>query len=367
MNASFIALLVVLVFVAGAEARVASDRNNLLRTEVTARYPTGGTATITTTRLLRSYEVAGGATTSHDEDRVNVLAMSTISEKVSSSTQYLTNKVMLALNKDPDEAFKALRLHTSGAKIDKPTFLQWMQHVEKYRAEKGFYSFSDLRVFELLRASKSDEELVALFQALRRLPGKKDFANQMERFLFESSVPSHKLLIKAWLKSGQTPADTFYILNLRDARFEGNQKFLQWLRFTEEYKASVRGGKHSDLRTYNFLMRERPLELDLYFATLFQWVRQTPDLKKVGENLQTYLFQSWVSRGSSPKSIGSLLAIPDGNYVLMLPKDDARYKALEAYTIYYAAERSGQTAKKAVTDLFAMDKRVEALAAAMKS
>ncbi|KAE8971361.1 hypothetical protein PF005_g27111 [Phytophthora fragariae] len=338
MNASFIALLVVLVFVAGAEARVASDRNNLLRTEVTARYPTGGTATITTTRLLRSYEVAGGATTSHDEDRVNVPAMSIISEKVSSSTQYLTNKVMLALNKDPDEAFKALRLHTSGAKIDKPTFLQWMQHVEKYRAEKGFYSFSDLRVFELLRASKSDEELVALFQALRRLPGKKDFANQMERFLFESSVPSHKLLIKAWLKSGQTPADTFYILNLRDARFEGNQKFLQWLRFTEEYKASVRGGKHSDLRTYNFLMRERPLELDLYFATLFQWVRQTPDLKKV-----------------------------DGNYVLMLPKDDARYKALEAYTIYYAAERSGQTAKKAVTDLFAMDKRVEALAAAMKS
>ncbi|KAJ8546704.1 hypothetical protein ON010_g11529 [Phytophthora cinnamomi] len=69
---------------------------------------------------------------------------------------------------------------------------------------------------------------------------------------------------------------------------------------------------------------------------------------------------------SKPEAMANFLAIPWGNHVFQLPKHDGLFKAIEAYTIYFAAERGGQKTMKVVRDLFATGKPEEALAAAMK-
>ncbi|KAG4241787.1 hypothetical protein PC116_g10290 [Phytophthora cactorum] len=46
---------------------------------------------------------------------------------------------------------------------------------------------------------------MTLFQSLRQVPGMKNVAVELHRFMVLSSASSHRVVNEAWLKSGESP------------------------------------------------------------------------------------------------------------------------------------------------------------------
>ncbi|ETL87532.1 hypothetical protein L917_13313 [Phytophthora nicotianae] len=98
-------------------------------------------------------------------------------------------KLFLKWEVNPADIFQRLRsVRASGKLDDNKGFIQWLQYVNKYRAKRGGESwFADYKLVELLRKSKSDAELVTLFQSLRRYPAVKNLADEMQAYMILSS------------------------------------------------------------------------------------------------------------------------------------------------------------------------------------
>ncbi|KAG6611490.1 pleiotropic drug resistance protein ABC superfamily [Phytophthora cinnamomi] len=172
---------------------------------------------------------------------------------------------------------------------------------------------------------------------------------------------------QAWLKSGDTPEEVFNILLLQETKIkpfklEDNSRFLPWFKYTEMYHRTSAEG---DLQTYNFL-RSRYATSEFELAPLFQSLKQMPGMDALGENLQSFLFLSWMKKGFKPKFVQSQLSLPLQTTIFELPKDHVLYRALEEYTIFYTASRGGEQVLKTVRGLFADNKPYEALTTAMK-
>ncbi|KAE8883908.1 hypothetical protein PF002_g26758 [Phytophthora fragariae] len=240
---------------------------------------------------------------------------------------------------NPEKVFTILRLGEAGAKLDdNPKFLQWLKYVEKY-SNLQYRSYSNNKVFDLLRKTNSDEELVVLFQSLRRASGMEDVADSMQRILFLSSPSIHRLLNEAWLKSHETPVNVFNILRLGEPKAERNSMLLQWLKYTEMYRSTMGGDAFSTSKTYQFVLDAFPEKLPSQFAELFQLVKRTPDLKNLGGKMQNYLFKSLVDEKFTPETFRGQLGVPGVTPVFELRKDDSVYKALEDFTVFYTVER----------------------------
>ncbi|GMF46870.1 unnamed protein product [Phytophthora fragariaefolia] len=192
----------------------------------------------------------------------------------------------------------------------------------------------------------------------------------MQIYLFESSPHSRKLLNEPWLKSRESPENVFNMLHLSGARLNGDlkesSKLLQWFRYTELYRSSMGSHSFTDFEAYQFLrsvFQNGKIDLSL----LFQSLKQTSGLEKLGDNMQTFLFQSWIRNDNfTPKYVKSQLALPWGTAIFELRKDDVMYRTLEEYTIFYAEKRGGHDAIRAVRTLFTEDKPNDALALAKK-
>ncbi|KAF1787816.1 hypothetical protein GQ600_1917 [Phytophthora cactorum] len=61
-----------------------------------------------------------------------------------------------------------------------------------------------------------------------------------------------------------------------------------------------------------------------------------------------------------------MLANPVYTYVVRLPKNDHSYRTWEAYTLYYAERRGGETMLEKVKTFFSNDNPVDALTAVTK-
>ncbi|KAE8959998.1 hypothetical protein PR003_g22398 [Phytophthora rubi] len=259
-----------------------------------------------------------------------------------------------------------LHLGKAGVTLDdNPRFLLWLNYVDMYSGLR-YRSFSDDQVLQLLQKSNSDEQLVALLQSLRKVPSRKASAEQMQIYLFEESAASRELLNAAWLQSRETPENVYKMLHLERARLnvgklEENSKFLQWFKYTEMYWPPA----ERDVRTFNFLV-EKYGKTNFHLAPLLQSLKQTSNLDNLGDNLQNFLFMTWLDKNFTPKFVQSQLALPWGTTIFKLPKNDVLYRALEEYTIYYTARRGKEDVQKIVNGLFANDMPDEALAAAMK-
>ncbi|KAG1696603.1 hypothetical protein DVH05_022601 [Phytophthora capsici] len=141
---------------------------------------------------------------------------------------------------------------------------------------------------------------------------------------------------------------------------------IQWLRYTKLFRDQTPSHAFSGVQTVKFLQKERPLQSDWNFATLFQTLKEVPDLKRQAENMQTYLFRQWVKDDFNPKVVAQMLAIPIPVNVVLLPKSDPRHLAWESFTLYFAKHKGGEAVLKKVKTAFANENPRAALAAAMK-
>ncbi|KUF89623.1 hypothetical protein AM587_10005895 [Phytophthora nicotianae] len=248
----------------------------------------------------------------------------------------------------------------------------WLLYVNNYRAKRGGESwFSDNKLFDLLRKVRSEEELVILFQSLRKYPAIKNLADEMQAYMILSSASSHKLVNEAWLKSRESPLHVFESMRLGDETLESfasSPLFIQWLRYIKVYKVVVESESFSDLETLKFLIKAKPFVIEAEFGTLFQSIKNIPDLESFAKNLQTHLYQKWMNDNKlSPKELASLLGIPYSIDFTRLPKSDPMYRNLEAYTVYVAERQGGKAMLTTVEKLFADNDVYAALAAVSKA
>ncbi|POM69177.1 Secreted RxLR effector peptide protein [Phytophthora palmivora] len=315
------------------------------------------------TRFLRDVDEANvgkiESGRSNDQERVGFPSVSQAIDK-------LAYKALLKMNTEPENIFNKLRFAEANVNLNNnPAFIQWLQYVLKYRAKNDNFGFSNDYLFDILRNAKPEAELVTLFQSLRQVPGMKDLADTMQKYMILSSASSHRLMNDVWLKSRETPKEVFNILGLRNVELENNPLFIQWLRYTQLYRSNT---AFSDLQALTFLKEEQTL-LGARLGVILQSMKGIPDINHLAQSMQTHLFRIWINDAHiKPQGFGYLLAIPyhDWRYILNLPKFDHKYATLEAYTLQYAADRGGEHALNEVRGLFANNHREAALVAAMK-
>ncbi|ETO69438.1 hypothetical protein F444_13999 [Phytophthora nicotianae P1976] len=242
-------------------------------------------------------------------------------------------KLFLKWEVNPADIFQRLRsVRASGKLDDNKGFIQWLQYVNKCRAKRGGESwFADYKLVELLRKSKSDAELVTLFQSLRRYPAVKNLADEMQAYMILSSKSSRKIVNREWLKSGESPAQVFNILRLNKQTLSNNPLFIQWLRYTKLYRSKSGGEAFSDVDIFNFLSVETMIRSNR-FGTLAESLKGFPDLKPLAKTLLAQLYQRWLKDGFSPLYIANYGMEPA---VSKLKNTDPRFAYLKAYTEYY--------------------------------
>lgn len=122
----------------------------------------------------------------------------------------------------------------------------------------------------------------------------------------------------------------------------------------------------SDEQALHFLLNEKWFSIDVQFGTLFQSIKEVPDLKRLAENMQASLFQKLINEDMmKPKVFADLLVNPYGSglQILKLARTNPMFSTLDAYTLQFAAHRGGM---EGVNKLFADNKPEAALAVAMK-
>ncbi|KAL3663574.1 hypothetical protein V7S43_011464 [Phytophthora oleae] len=277
----------------------------------------------------------------------------------------------LKLETDPKALFNTLRLKEAGVKLDEtPVFHQWLKYVDSYRTTKGNHWFDDMEMLNLFRKTMPEQNVVTLLHLLRQTPRMTNRADEMQRFLFLESQSSHQLMLNVWLKAQERPEKVYNILRLANVDmngFDNNAMIIQWLRYTKLFRDKAPSHSFSGVQTVRFLKKERPFQSDWEFATLFQVLKETPDLKRQAENMQTYLFRQWLGGDFDPKSVASMLAIPHPVNVVLLPKNDPIHLTWEAFTLYFAKYKGGEAMLKKVKAAFANENPRGALAATIKS
>ncbi|KAG1696597.1 hypothetical protein DVH05_018290 [Phytophthora capsici] len=276
----------------------------------------------------------------------------------------------LKLETDPKVLFNTLHLKEAGTKLDEvPVFHQWLKYVDSYRTLKGDHWFSNLEMLALFQKSLPEENVVTLLHLLRQTPRMTKTADTMQRVLFLESQTSHQLMLNVWLKAQERPEQVYSILRLATVHMDGfseNAMVIQWLRYTKLFRDQKPNHAFSSAQAVRFLQKERPHQTDWEFATFFQMLKKTPDLKRQAENMQTYFFRSWVRNDMNPKVVANMLAIPIPVNVVSLPKSDPRHLAWEAFTLYFAKHKGGEALLKKVKAAFASENPRGALAAVMK-
>ncbi|EEY64521.1 secreted RxLR effector peptide protein, putative [Phytophthora infestans T30-4] len=243
----------------------------------------------------------------------------------------LASKWALKNTRNPMQIFKLLRTVKTGGKLEgDKEFVWWLLYVNRYRAKlQDKASFSDDKLFDLVRKLNSEEELVSLFQSLRHYPDIKNIADDMQAYLILSSASSHRLMNEAWLKFRETPEVVFNILRLEDEplyALDGNPLFIQWLRYIKAYRAVNGGDSFTDVHVFDFLHEFASLPR---FGIFLQSLKDIPDLKKLAKRFTN---ADWLTPSQLEKIFGSPYPI---NFA-ELPKSDARYRNLESFTAYFA-------------------------------
>ncbi|KAE9282632.1 hypothetical protein PR003_g27354 [Phytophthora rubi] len=82
---------------------------------------------------------------------------------------------------------------------------------------------------------------------------------------------------------------------------------MQWFRFVDGYRAKWGTGRFPDYQIYDLLLTKVP---EAKLATVFQSLKQIPDLKTLAESMQNYQLKLWVSRHETPDSVTKILKLP---------------------------------------------------------
>ncbi|ETM41428.1 hypothetical protein L914_12781 [Phytophthora nicotianae] len=272
---------------------------------------------------------------------------------------------------NPSILFDTLRLRDAGAKLgDSPIFHQWLYYVEKYRAKRGDHWFGDIEMLALFRKTMPEDEVVLLIHKIRNIPGMKNHGDTMQRFLFLTSKTSQKTMNEVWLKFQVPPEEVFRILALSKARMDGlddNTMLIHWLRYIKLYRGHTKTNVFASEQTVLFLTKAKPFQSEWEFATLFQSLKDVPDLKPFAENMQSSLFLKWLRMEFDPNQVSHFLTLPYPTNAVRLPKSHPVYRTWESYTLYFTKRKGGEPLLKKVKALFDNDNPTGALTAVMKA
>ncbi|KAE8879062.1 hypothetical protein PF005_g26857 [Phytophthora fragariae] len=137
---------------------------------------------------------------------------------------------------------------------------------------------------------------------------------------------------KNWLSVGKDPEYIFNLFHTNHntwAKIDHNKKTTQWFRFVEGYRAKWGAGSFPDYRIYQLLRSKVP---EAKLATVFQALKEIPDLKSLGETMQNYQLKHWVSRGETPVSVAKMLNLP---HTSPLAERGANDDILSAFTTMF--------------------------------
>ncbi|KAE9287644.1 hypothetical protein PF008_g26350 [Phytophthora fragariae] len=149
---------------------------------------------------------------------------------------------------------------------------------------------------------------------------------------------------KNWLNLGKDPTSIFNDFHRRHntwAKIDYNKKTVQWFRFVEGYRAKWGAGRFPDYQIYQLLRSKVP---EAKLATVFQALKEIPDLKSLAESMQNYQLKHWVSQGETPVSVAKMLNLP---HTSPLIERGPSYDILSAFTKMY--KNDGRTLTKSAT------------------
>ncbi|EGZ21131.1 hypothetical protein PHYSODRAFT_495596, partial [Phytophthora sojae] len=124
------------------------------------------------------------------EERGPIPRLSKLAEMTLKQNRFhnLENWLWLRTQADPRKVFKFLLLGEAGVKLENnPKFIQWIKYVKLYQADQGVHRFTASDIFYTLLASKrTEEEVAVLFASLKKIPGLKKLAEDLQKAQFDS-------------------------------------------------------------------------------------------------------------------------------------------------------------------------------------
>lgn len=159
---------------------------------------------------------------------------------------------------------------------------------------------------------------------------------QLDKTTWKLRKVDMKLSNKIWISWGKDPDYIFKYLKLikTGEKIDETKKVIQWFRFVKDYRSAKGEGWFPDYRIYTLLLKAAQ---ESNLATLFQSLKQIPDVKSLAETMQKYQFKRWIDLGNNPVSIVKLLGIP--NRARLATEHDSRYDILMKFTKMYQAEK----------------------------
>ncbi|EGZ21154.1 hypothetical protein PHYSODRAFT_299007 [Phytophthora sojae] len=173
----------------------------------------------------------------------------------------------------------------------------------------------------------------------------------MEKSLSIFSPASRTAMNSAWAKSGVKPEEVYRILRIGQPGEEAmatSTSFRQWLWYIEKYRVKMGDDAITDLQIGTMLNKKVPYldQVTLFQSVKEQLLKQDSNLivTMLAENLQCNAFQRLIDMNATPARFEMMIDTP----LSLLKKEDIRYRAVETFTLYFAAAKGGDAALKQV-------------------
>lgn len=172
--------------------------------------------------------------------------------------------------------------------------------------------YTERALYDLLKLTKSDADLTALFDSLQYIPDFERLATSMLAFLVANSA-SRRKMFEAWLESTSDPKQVFYNLRLEDK--SNFNELTEWFRYVDFYWRGPEGVARQNIFDYNdciALLRSTYSDGDL--NTVFYSLRRDPSIKDFVNFMlmQPQLLEQtdlWLASNVSPSSVFKLLKL----------------------------------------------------------
>ncbi|CEG42686.1 uncharacterized protein PHALS_12940 [Plasmopara halstedii] len=205
------------------------------------------------------------------------------------STGASMRQAWLRAGDSPHDLFFYLHLENEVELIDNQIITEWLLYCNMHRdmVKREFIQdevFHD-QVINLLKTTKSNQDLERVFQSLYKIEGMEDYADEMAgavRRLKETQT---------WLKARKHPNDAYHSLNLHIEPLSDNIKFIQWLRYVNMYMTLPDTSPFTVLSALDIVLREG--DGDYKLAALFQLIQEIPNLRELAQKMQFQLFKRW--------------------------------------------------------------------------
>ncbi|KAF4127542.1 hypothetical protein GN958_ATG23271 [Phytophthora infestans] len=190
--------------------------------------------------------------------------------------------------KSPNDMFKKLKLDNTGDQLfSSPSFSKWLSYVRTNSKTNP-----DMAIFSTLAYHYSDEALVKLLDAAKKVDSTKVLATKLEGLQFTN-----------WVHARESPEYVFKVLALdrMGSNTFTSPQFSKWLSYMNKAETS-----DPEMAIYRVL---GTYHSDDVLVKMFAAAKQAESTRALASSLEKIQFENWARGGESPSHVFKALAL----------------------------------------------------------